>query len=629
VLRNVSLANKCLLLFGAAVVVIIIAALAVPWVRLNRLVDESERLLARQMIATWEAGLRRAPDTGRSGQTHAGTPQPGERLVVDDVIMVVIGREQMATMAASGQPGATPGAAAPPSPPLPSAAGAANGRSTADVSSTAGLANDPMVREAWDELAATPQAREAWINQWGLGVRRYCLAVPVRSADAQPELLAMLVLRRDSIAAAQSMLISTGLLLAAGLVALGLAVLAFYLITNRIILAPVRELRATADQVRSGRLDVRSTIHTGDEYEDLADSFNEMLISLQTSEQQWRTLNATLDDKLTELEQRNAGLADAARLKGEFLASVTHELRTPLNSIIGFAELLDEQATREAEAGDDSSRLVKRRRYIDNINSAGRALLELINGLLEMARVEAGKVQLTVGPVVVREACETMLMMMKPVADKRAVEVRLEIIGTGLDELGPISTDGRKLQQILYNLVSNAIKFTADAADAREARMAQMNPEAADQLSRQALVVVRAEHLPPRGGAISAGESAIDASTSSSTDPEAMDRVRISVLDTGPGIAPEDQQRIFEKFTQLDAGHGRKHAGTGLGLSIVKELTTLLQGEVMVQSTLGQGSMFSVILPARLDATRTSENKLELALRGALAASKSSNEFPL
>jgi signal transduction histidine kinase len=622
VLRNVSLANKCLLLFGAAVVVIIIAALAVPWVRLNRLVDESERQLARQMIATWEAGLRRAPDTGRSGQTHAGTPQPGERLIVDDVIMVVIGREQMATVAASGPSGSAPGVSAPP---LPAGSVGAGGRVTADVSATAGLASDPMVREAWDELSAMPQARESWINHWGLGVRRYCLAVPVRSADAQPELLAMLVLRRDSIAAAQSMLISTGLLLAAGLVALGLAVLAFYLITNRIILAPVRELRATADQVRSGRLDVRSTIHTGDEYEDLADSFNEMLVSLQTSEQQWRTLNATLDDKLTELEQRNAGLADAARLKGEFLASVTHELRTPLNSIIGFAELLDEQATREAEAGDDSSRLVKRKRYIDNINSAGRALLELINGLLEMARVEAGKVQLTVGPVVVREACETMLMMMKPVADKRAVEVRLEIIGTGLDELGPISTDGRKLQQILYNLVSNAIKFTADAADAREARMAQMDPEAADKLSRQALVVVRAEHLPPRGGAISTGESTIDASISSSTDPEAMDRVRISVLDTGPGIAPEDQQRIFEKFTQLDAGHGRKHAGTGLGLSIVKELTTLLQGEVMVQSTLGQGSMFSVILPARLDATRTSENKLELALRGALAASKSSN----
>ncbi|MCE2924966.1 MAG: HAMP domain-containing histidine kinase [Phycisphaeraceae bacterium] len=400
------------------------------------------------------------------------------------------------------------------------------------------------------------------------------------------------------------MLISTGFLLSAGLVALGLAVLVFYLITNKLILSPVRQLRETAEQVRSGKLDTRSQIQTGDEFEDLAEAFNDMLQNVQDSQQQLRTLNATLDDKLTELQQRNASLADAARLKGEFLASVTHELRTPLNSIIGFAELLDEQAQRDPPTPEDSARLIKRRRYIENINSAGRALLELINGLLEMARVEAGKVQLNIAPISLREACETMLAMMKPAADKRSVELRPDL--AGIDELGPIHTDARKLQQILYNLMSNAIKFTADAADAREARMAQMDPEAAEKLSRQAHVTLRAEHLPPRGA----------------EGPEAADRVRISVLDTGPGIAPEDQQRIFEKFTQLDGGLGRKHAGTGLGLSIVKELTSLLQGEILVQSTLGQGSIFSLILPITPDHARTNENKLEQSLRGALQGSK-------
>jgi signal transduction histidine kinase len=100
---------------------------------------------------------------------------------------------------------------------------------------------------------------------------------------------------------------------------------------------------------------------------------------------------------------------------------------------------------------------------------------------------------------------------------------------------------------------------------------------------------------------------------------ETEDRVRFCVIDTGPGIAPEDQARIFEKFTQLDSGYGRKHAGTGLGLAICKELTTVLQGELLLQSQLGRGSMFSVIIPARLDDATTAENKLELAFRGNLS----------
>lgn len=579
VLRRVSLANKCLLLFGLAVVLIIVAALSVPWIRLNTLVDESELNSARQVVATWEASLRRsgagATDTARSGLTHAGGPQPGERFAVDESVLVVVGREQLA-----------------------------------DVNL------DADAKRAWEALAAEPSRREFSSVRWGPTVRSYVYAVPVREvasgpragANAAEELQTVIVLTRQSTKAARTVLVSTGFLLAAGLVALGLAVLVFYLITNRIILSPVRDLRETAEQVRSGRLDVRSDIHTGDEFEELAETFNDMLKNVQTSEQQLRTLNETLDDKLTELGERNASLADSARLKGEFLANVTHELRTPLNSIIGFAELLDEQATRDAEtAGEgtpEATRVAKRKRYIDNINSAGRSLLELINGLLEMARVEAGKVQLNVTSVNVREACETMLAMMKPVADKRGVTMTLEV--SGVDELGPISTDGRKLQQILFNLMSNAVKFTADAADAREARMAQMDPEAAESLTRQAIVILRAEHLPPR----------------SAEGTDALDHVRISVLDTGPGIAPEDQARIFEKFTQLDGGLGRKHAGTGLGLSIVKELTTLLQGEVMVQSTLGQGSMFSVILPMKLDPARTNESVLELSLRGSLSGAR-------
>ncbi|MFO0490897.1 MAG: ATP-binding protein [bacterium] len=560
-LRRVSLANKCLLLFGLAVVLIIIAALAVPWVRLNKLVDAAELQSARQMVATWEASARLSTDPARASTTRPSSLTPGEKLSVDESLLVVIDKALLAELRDADAP----------------------------------------IRNAWEALTADNTRRDYSQSTWGITIRSYTFALPIREGG---QLRAAIVLHRQSTQAARTMLISTGFLLSAGLVALGLAVLVFYLITNKLILSPVRQLRETAEQVRSGKLDTRSQIQTGDEFEDLAEAFNDMLQNVQDSQQQLRTLNATLDDKLTELQQRNASLADAARLKGEFLASVTHELRTPLNSIIGFAELLDEQAQRDPPTPEDSARLIKRRRYIENINSAGRALLELINGLLEMARVEAGKVQLNIAPISLREACETMLAMMKPAADKRSVELRPEL--AGIDELGPIHTDARKLQQILYNLMSNAIKFTADAADAREARMAQMDPEAAEKLSRQAHVTLRAEHLPPRGA----------------EGPEAADRVRISVLDTGPGIAPEDQQRIFEKFTQLDGGLGRKHAGTGLGLSIVKELTSLLQGEILVQSTLGQGSIFSLILPITPDHARTNENKLEQSLRGALLGSK-------
>lgn len=560
-LRRVSLANKCLLLFGLAVVLIIIAALAVPWVRLNKLVDDAELQSARQMVATWEASARLSTDPARASTTRPSSLTPGEKLSVDESLLVVVDKALLAELRDADAP----------------------------------------IRNAWEALTADNTRRDYSQSTWGITIRSYTFALPIREGG---QLRAAIVLHRQSTQAARTMLISTGFLLSAGLVALGLAVLVFYLITNKLILSPVRQLRETAEQVRSGKLDTRSQIQTGDEFEDLAEAFNDMLQNVQDSQQQLRTLNATLDDKLTELQQRNASLADAARLKGEFLASVTHELRTPLNSIIGFAELLDEQAQRDPPTPEDSARLIKRRRYIENINSAGRALLELINGLLEMARVEAGKVQLNIAPISLREACETMLAMMKPAADKRSVELRPEL--AGIDELGPIHTDARKLQQILYNLMSNAIKFTADAADAREARMAQMDPEAAEKLSRQAHVTLRAEHLPPRGA----------------EGPEAADRVRISVLDTGPGIAPEDQQRIFEKFTQLDGGLGRKHAGTGLGLSIVKELTSLLQGEILVQSTLGQGSIFSLILPITPDHARTNENKLEQSLRGALLGSK-------
>jgi signal transduction histidine kinase len=331
-----------------------------------------------------------------------------------------------------------------------------------------------------------------------------------------------------------------------------------------------------------------------------------MLAALQTGQEQQRTINASLDEKINQLAERNQTLYQAARIKGEFLASVSHELRTPLNSVLGFAELLEEQAAREAEAGEDSPKIQRRKRYIDNILTAGRSLLDLINGLLEMAKVEAGKVDLKVKSFGADALCEQLIAMMRPQADKRGVELSLEIA----ENLPELLTDQGKLRQIIFNLLSNAVKFTGDMAEEIRSKQQQRASEA------ELMDASPPTEAPPLAKVTLRAEPLITRNPSTG---ETEDRVRFCVIDTGPGIAPEDQARIFEKFTQLDSGYGRKHAGTGLGLAICKELTTVLQGELLLQSQLGRGSMFSVIIPSKLDDATAAENKLELAFRGNLS----------
>ena len=147
-----------------------------------------------------------------------------------------------------------------------------------------------------------------------------------------------------------------------------------------------------------------------------------------------------------------------------------------------------------------------------------------------------------------------------------------------------IETDLQKLQQVIFNLLSNAVKFSGSADEANEPT-----------------VVLRAEPLHV------------------SRDEQEQDRVRISVIDSGPGIAPDDQERIFEAFYQLDGTHTREHTGTGLGLTICRELAALLQAEIQVESELGRGSMFSLIIPVRINPDRIAETTLESAFRGTLA----------
>ncbi|MBY0311550.1 MAG: HAMP domain-containing protein [Phycisphaerales bacterium] len=543
--RGISLANKCLLLFGAAVVIIILAALLVPLVRMNAIVDEAQKDLSKQLVEVWERGVR-----DMAGAGPFLRPGVEERIGDADVRLMNIDDARAAAVA-----------------PGPMGLG------------------DEFLFKSLREFRENPERNELHEARWKGLSREYRYVKVARGesprAGVPGEITGVVTLVRTSPNAGAQLAVNMIYLASAGLIALGLAVLVFYLITSKLILQPVRELKSTAETVREGNLAVRSDIQTGDEFEELSDAFNQMLENVTSGQEQLRALNAQLDLKVNELSERNVALFEANKVKGEFLANVSHELRTPLNSIIGFAELLLENVQKEEEtqahspasvAGgmDDGGKLAKRKRYLENILNAGRALLEMINSLLEMAKVEAGKMDLTIAPMNVRDACEAMVGLIRPLADRGGVELSTEITA----DVGNIATDAKKFQQVIFNLLSNAVKFTSEKASDDKLRGR----------TSIARVSVRAERLVGRASEGAGSE----------------DRVRISVLDTGPGIAPEDQKRIFDKFQQLDTGHTRRHAGTGLGLAICKELTAMLQGEIQVESELGRGAMFSVILPLEI-----------------------------
>ncbi|MBM4109651.1 MAG: HAMP domain-containing histidine kinase [Phycisphaerae bacterium] len=514
---RLSLANKCLLMFGGALVLILLAATWIPWLRMNRLVDAGQIEVSRQMVRTWETLEREAGGAGGEEAIDRGG---------------VVARRLPASRAASLAP------------------------------------QDPFLGAAVKQLATDPSRADYHDSRWmGTTVEyRYARAIRAPGRGGAPTLDSIIVLERRSIAATRLLLLNSAYLVLAGVPVMLAALAVFWFLTNRLILRPVRELRATAERVRQGDTQTRSQIRTGDEFEELSDTFNLMLADLQSGEQQLRTKNQALDLKLTELAASNDALAEAARLKGEFLASISHELRTPLNSIIGFAELLHETARADAEHPDPPPSVAKRLRYVDNILSGGRHLLDLINSLLEMAKLEAGRIDVHPGTLRLRHACEGLLALIGPLASKRGVQVALELA----DDLPDLRTDPGKVQQIVFNFLSNAVKFV----------------EPAEKSGRVPQVTLRAERLRPAGPGGGA------------------EQVRISVIDNGPGIPPEAHARIFDKFVQLDSVYSREHAGTGLGLSICRELAALLQGEIHLVSEVGRGSMFSLILPVELDESR-------------------------
>jgi PAS domain S-box-containing protein len=277
---------------------------------------------------------------------------------------------------------------------------------------------------------------------------------------------------------------------------------------------------------------------------DNAQLFNDLQIS-----------NAELElrvaERTAELKQTNAALEHANRAKDEFLATMSHELRTPLNSILGLSETLLEQTRgplneRQAQA-------------LQVITSSGKHLLGVINDILEVSKIEAGKLDIHADYVDIKELCQSSLMFVKESAFKKSISLEFH----SDPSISTLLADPQRAKQILVNLLSNAVKFTPDGG--------------------QVMLEV-------------------------STNPE-RDQIRFTVTDSGIGIASEDMSKLFRPFVQLDSSLARQHLGTGLGLTIVYKLTELHGGSVQVESEVGQGSRFTIILPWNSDSRSATDTE--------------------
>ncbi len=345
--------------------------------------------------------------------------------------------------------------------------------------------------------------------------------------------------------------------------------------TTRAVIVPLDRIRDSAAAVGRGHLDVATGVVSPDEFGEAAAAFDGMVADLRRSYRMLQEeitvrrraeeevsdyrdhLEQLVEMRTEELVALNVELQEATRAKDEFLASMSHELRTPLNSIIGFTDLM-----LKGLAGETTE---EQRRQLLMVHRAGKQLLALINDLLDLARLDASRLDITLAPMDPSETIAVLLETMRPAADERQIALswRSE---PGVPRF--ISTDSGKFEQIILNLLSNAVKFT-------------------DQGSVE--VVVRP-----------AGEGAF----------------AVDVRDTGIGIAADELPMVFQRFHQADRERAIRYGGTGLGLAISTRIAEALGGTLTAESEPGTGSVFTLTLPVDGPGALAADASMESAVSG-------------
>ena len=517
--KPISLAEKCRLQFGGAVLFSLILALLIPYFWMNKLTEKTALDAGRAISnALYESHfqLKAAEAETRPRLSENGTVLgESERLV------------QWLRLNSQSSP-------------------AFDSLTDVEKGKLEIIRKDATISDqSWTEYNEKTGGRNCYIRL--VKAEENCLRChsgqTLPPAFEKNQEIGVLITRTPARGLAWTLFMNRFWIVIAGLLAATGAIVSFYTITQRVILRPIRQLRALVNNVAEGNYDIRSSIKTGDEYERLSEAFNHMLDNLMESQHKLEQANRQLDAKISQLSDKNIELFRANKIKSEFLANMSHEFRTPLNAILGFAELLREKPAAEIE---------KSRRWAENIISSGRSLLNMINDLLDLAKAESAKIMIHIEKTSVPQLLEGLTAFFSPLTEQKSIKIRLEVA----DNLSLVHTDSQKVQQILYNLLSNAIKFT------------------------------------PSGGRILIAANMLGDTT-----------VRISIKDTGPGISKENQQKIFEKFHQLDGSITRKGEGTGLGLAICKQLADLLAASIHLESELGAGSIFSLDLPIHLKAS--------------------------
>ena len=518
-----SLAEKCRIAFGAAVIFTLGIALLIPYVWMGKLTTKASLDAGRaksQTLLRHHFRLKHTSQTPLPELDNAGAVMDANSIEIRWVRFIKEAEEQLAQLTETQ-------------------------------------------KEMIESLEANTGRDDhiVWTKENGIKTSNYvrifragdnCISCHNQQGSAKAfglnESVGAAVIQSPATQISKILLMNRVLIILAGLIGGAGAIVAFYMITQRVILRPIRQLRGLVNNVAEGNLDIRSSIKTGDEYERLADAFNHMLEGLQSGQQKLREANKQLDAKIAELSERNIELFKANKVKSEFLANISHEFRTPLNAILGFAEILREKpALLKKEKG---------KRYAENIITGGQRLLHMINDLLDLAKTEAGKMKLHTETASVQKLCEALVASFSLITKDKKIKVKLSVD----KDIPTLTTDVSKVQQILYNFLSNAIKFT------------------------------------PQRGRIGIKAAMTDEKT-----------LRLAVSDTGCGIAEADREKIFEKFRQADGSITRGSTGSGLGLAICTELAAMLAGNIGLESQTDKGSTFWLDIPITLTSEQDKE----------------------